>query len=35
MVRYKSTTPLDIMERNAKSYQVINDVVDAEFRVLS
>lgn len=30
----KSTAPLDIMERNAKAYQVINDVVDAEFRVL-
>ena len=30
----KTTPPLDIMERNAKGYQLINDVVDAEFRIL-
>jgi len=30
----KTTPPLDIMERNAKGYQLINEVVDAEFRIL-
>lgn len=30
----KSTPILDVMERNARGYKVINDVVDAEFRVL-
>ena len=30
----KTTPPFDIMERNAKGYQLINEVVDAEFRIL-
>lgn len=30
----KSTPPLDIMERNARGYQVVNEYVDAEFKVI-